>query len=133
VQFLAKSYPGIQEEEYRKVLARFGLSGMTALQPIGTLSGGQKSRVVFAAIAMMNPHVLILDEPTNHLDMDTIEALSIALKKFRGGIMIVSHDQRFLDSVCNQVWILDKKQLNKFQGNDETRGVVEQYKRSLVE
>jgi ATP-binding cassette, subfamily F, member 3 len=67
--FLAKKFPGMVEEDYRRVLGRFGLTGMTAMQPIGTLSGGQKSRVVFAWMSMMNPHVLILDEPTNHLDM----------------------------------------------------------------
>ncbi|KAJ1566710.1 hypothetical protein HK405_008747, partial [Cladochytrium tenue] len=55
-QFLAKKFPGKTEEEYRRVLGRFGLTGMTALQPIGTLSGGQKSRVVFASMALTNPH-----------------------------------------------------------------------------
>jgi ATP-binding cassette subfamily F protein 3 len=66
VAFLQGKFPGRTEEEYRRVLGRFGLSGMTALQPIGTLSGGQKSRVVFAQMAMFNPHVLILDEPTSN-------------------------------------------------------------------
>ena len=65
VQFLSKKFPGRTEEEYRRVLGRFGLTGTTALQPIGTLSGGQKSRVVFASMALTNPHVLILDEPTS--------------------------------------------------------------------
>ena len=63
--FLAKQFPGQVEEEYRRVLGKFGLTGMTAMQPIGTLSGGQKSRVIFAAMSMMNPHVLVLDEPTS--------------------------------------------------------------------
>jgi ATP-binding cassette subfamily F protein 3 len=65
VQFLASQFPGRTEEEYRRVLGRFGLTGMTALQPIGTLSGGQKSRTVFAWMAMSQPHILILDEPTS--------------------------------------------------------------------
>ena len=88
VQFLAKQYPGIPEEEIRRVLGRYGLGGTAPLQPIGTLSGGQKSRTVFAALALSQPHVLILDEPTNHLDMDSIEALTAALVEFKGGLLI---------------------------------------------
>jgi ATP-binding cassette subfamily F protein 3 len=65
VAFLSSKFPGQTEEEYRRVLGRFGLTGMTAMQPIGTLSGGQKSRVVFAWMSMMNPHILVLDEPTS--------------------------------------------------------------------
>ncbi|KAH6559789.1 hypothetical protein BASA60_000437 [Batrachochytrium salamandrivorans] len=132
VQFLASKFPGMVEEEYRRVLGRFGLSGMSALQPIGTLSGGQKSRVVFAWMAMMNPHVLILDEPTNHLDMDSIDALSAALREFKGGIAIVSHDEQFLDAVCNEVWVCDNGGLTRFEGKVGVGdGVVRQYKKSL--
>lgn len=75
VRFLQQKFPGRTEEEYRRYLARYGLSGMTALQPIGTLSGGQKSRCVFAWMAMLNPHILVLDEPTNHLGKLTFNNL----------------------------------------------------------
>ncbi|KAJ3331811.1 ATP-binding cassette sub- F member 3 [Blyttiomyces sp. JEL0837] len=133
VQFLAKKFPGRTEEEYRRVLGRFGLTGTTALQPIGTLSGGQKSRVVFGAMSLQNPHVLILDEPTNHLDMDSIDALAQALKEFKGGVAIVSHDQRFLDTVCNEVWICQGGKLTSFEGRvGDGDGVVQQYKKSLL-
>lgn len=63
--FLMKMFQGTLEEEARRVLGRFGITGLTAMQRIGTLSGGQKSRVVFAWISMINPHVLVLDEPTS--------------------------------------------------------------------
>ncbi|KAJ3051263.1 hypothetical protein HK097_007748 [Rhizophlyctis rosea] len=132
VQFLAGRFPGQQEEDYRRVLGRYGLTGTSALQPIGTLSGGQKSRVVFAWMAMSNPHVLILDEPTNHLDMDSIDALSAALREFKGGVAIVSHDEQFLDATCNEVWVCDKGTLNRFEGKvGDGDGVVRQYKKSL--
>ncbi|KAI8913068.1 P-loop containing nucleoside triphosphate hydrolase protein [Powellomyces hirtus] len=133
VQFLQHKFPGQQEEDYRRVLGRYGLTGTTALQPIGTLSGGQKSRAVFAWMAMMNPHVLILDEPTNHLDMDSIDALASALREFKGGIAIVSHDERFLDAVCNEVWVCDNGKLTRFEGKQGNQdGVVKQYKASLM-
>ncbi|KAI9002693.1 P-loop containing nucleoside triphosphate hydrolase protein [Gaertneriomyces semiglobifer] len=132
VQFLQSKFPGMQEEDYRRVLGRYGLTGTTALQPIGTLSGGQKSRTIFAWMAMSNPHVLILDEPTNHLDMDSIDALAQALRAYRGGIAIVSHDERFLDAVCNEVWVCDQARLTRFEGRvGDTSGVVAQYKKSL--
>ncbi|KAI9090078.1 P-loop containing nucleoside triphosphate hydrolase protein [Phlyctochytrium arcticum] len=132
VQFLQKKFPGMQEEDYRRVLGRYGLTGTTALQPIGTLSGGQKSRAVFAWMAMTNPHIMILDEPTNHLDMDSIDALASALRAFKGGIAIVSHDERFLDAVCNEVWVCDQEILTRFESKiGDGAGVVNQYKRSL--
>ncbi len=84
-------------------------------------------------MAMSQPHILILDEPTNHLDMDSIEALSKALTEFEGGLLIVSHDQRFLDSVCQEVWICDNSTLNKFEGKAGCQdGIVYQYKKSLL-
>ncbi|KAI8928867.1 P-loop containing nucleoside triphosphate hydrolase protein [Entophlyctis helioformis] len=133
VYFLSTKFPNLPEEEYRRVLGRFGLTGMTALQPIGTLSGGQKSRVVFAWMAMSNPHVLILDEPTNHLDMDSIDALAAALREFKGGLAIVSHDEQFLDAVCTEVWVCEGGGLQKFEGREGIHdGVVRQYKKSLL-
>ncbi|KAI8911173.1 P-loop containing nucleoside triphosphate hydrolase protein, partial [Entophlyctis helioformis] len=124
VYFLSTKFPNLPEEEYRESWAG---------SPIGTLSGGQKSRVVFAWMAMSNPHVLILDEPTNHLDMDSIDALAAALREFKGGLAIVSHDEQFLDAVCTEVWVCEGGGLQKFEGREGIHdGVVRQYKKSLL-
>ncbi|PWA03031.1 hypothetical protein BB558_000826 [Smittium angustum] len=116
VGHMSKRFPGKNEEEYRRYLGSFGISGMTALQKISTLSGGQKSRVAFACLAAQNPHFVILDEPTNHLDMESIDALTEALKRFDGGVVVVSHDERFIDSVCTELWVCSDAKLSRFKG-----------------
>ncbi|KAF3049845.1 hypothetical protein E8E11_008179 [Didymella keratinophila] len=96
VGFMSKQYPGKPDEEYRRHLGAFGITGMTGLQKMALLSGGQKSRVAFACLALTNPHILVLDEPSNHLDIEAMDALSDALNKFEGGILMVSHDVTML-------------------------------------
>lgn len=67
---------------------------------IGELSDGQKSRIVFGMICMKHPNLLLLDEPTNHLDIEAIDSLAEAIKGFKGGLVLVSHDFRLIDQVC---------------------------------
>ncbi|KAL3320005.1 ATP-binding cassette sub- F member 3 [Cichlidogyrus casuarinus] len=105
LEFLSRKYPNQGEAKYRSQLASFGIADLLAMQPIGSLSGGQKSRVAFAAMCLSSPNILILDEPTNHLDMETIAALIEALRKFQGAVILVSHDERLIDSLCTQVWV----------------------------
>jgi len=94
VQFLQKTHPGKTEQEYRSHLGQFGITGLTGLQRIGTLSGGQKSRVAFAVLSLQHPHILLLDEPTNHLDAEGLDGLAEAVRNFRGGVIEISHDER---------------------------------------
>ncbi|CAL8078480.1 unnamed protein product [Calicophoron daubneyi] len=105
LEFLMRKFPSQTEQVYRSKLASFNITDMLAMQPIGSLSGGQKSRVALAAMCMTNPNMLILDEPTNHLDVETIAALSDALNSFQGGVVLVSHDERLIETVCNEVWV----------------------------
>jgi len=105
VELLQSKFPGRQVEQYRTELGRFGISGDTALQTVVSLSGGQKSRVAFSVLCMSNPHILVLDEPTNHLDMETIEALGNAIQKFKGGVILVSHDELLIKHVCTEAWL----------------------------
>jgi len=133
VEYLMSRFPeaGLKPEDMRAKLGRFGLSGHHHLQPICKLSGGQKARVVFAAIALSNPHILLLDEPTNHLDMQSIDALAEALEEFEGGVIIISHDSRLLSTVCDdteraQVWIVENGEVEEYDGD------FDDYKTELI-
>merc|ERR1712232_993220 len=76
-------------------------------QKLGTLSGGQEARLAFASQVWHRPQLLLLDEPTNHLDVETLDSLGEALRSFVGAAVIVSHNQHFLTSVCNELWTVD--------------------------
>merc|ERR1719473_791639 len=95
-----------------KCLKDFGLSAEEASHsPIASLSGGQKVKVVLAAAMWQNPHILILDEPTNYLDRDGLGALISAIKEYKGGVLIISHNKEFCDSVATEKWIMNKGKL----------------------
>lgn len=126
VGFMQKNYPGRTDEEYRRHLGAFGITGMTGLQKLDLLSGGQKSRVAFACISLTNPHILVLDEPSNHLDIEAMDALSTALQNFQGGVLMVSHDVTMLQNVCTSLWVCDKGTVEKFPGD------VNAYKKKIL-
>uniref|UniRef100_A0A672V004 ATP-binding cassette sub-family F member 3 n=1 Tax=Strigops habroptila TaxID=2489341 RepID=A0A672V004_STRHB len=119
VELLARKFPGKTEEEYRHQLGSYGISGELAVRPVASLSGGQKSRVAFAQMTMSCPNFYILDEPTNHLDMETIEALAKALNKFRGGVILVSHNERFIHLVCRELWVCENATVTRIEGGFE--------------
>lgn len=125
VGFMAKKYPGKQDEEYRRHLGAFGITGMTGLQKMELLSGGQKSRVAFACLSLQNPHILVLDEPSNHLDIEAMDALSNALTNFQGGVLMVSHDVTMLQNVCKSLWVCENGTVEKFAGD------VKAYKKKI--
>ncbi len=115
-QFQLK-YPGHKAEFIRCHLGGFGVTGDMGIRPQHLLSGGQKSRVAFALSVWNKPHVMILDEPTNHLDVDAIDALILALNNFKGGILVVSHDEHFVTKVCDQIYYVKGQKLVKFAGD----------------
>ena len=114
---LQKYYPDTDINVIRSQLSSFGISGNVALRPNYLLSGGQKSRVALSLIVMNNPQIILMDEPTNHLDLDAINALSIALTSYEGGLLIISHDQNFVERVCNQIYMIENKKCKQFRGN----------------
>ena len=106
-QMIAK-FPDFKPvEALRAHLGSFGMSGQLALRPMYLLSGGQKSRVSFAMITFERPHVLMLDKPTNHLDYDAINALIVGLNNYEGGLVVVSHDEYFLNAVCDRLYLVE--------------------------
>jgi ATP-binding cassette subfamily F protein 3 len=125
VGFMQKNYHGKTDEEYRRHLGAFGITGMTGLQKMELLSGGQKSRVAFACLSLTNPHILVLDEPSNHLDIEAMDALSLALNRFQGGVLMVSHDVTMLQNVCTSLWVCDDGKVEKFPGD------VKAYKKKI--
>ena len=114
---LQKYYPDVETEKIRGHLSQFGIGGNLSLRPNYLLSGGQKSRVALALIMLSNPQILLMDEPTNHLDLDAINALIVALSSYDGGLLIVSHDQNFVEQVCTQIYMIENGHLKQFRGN----------------
>jgi ATP-binding cassette subfamily F protein 3 len=110
-------FGSLDSQEYRGHLGAFGLSGNLAIRPMYLLSGGQKSRVALSLITWKKPHILVLDEPTNHLDIDAINALIIALENFKGGLIIVSHDQYFVSALCSHIYTVNHGKVEKFDGD----------------
>merc|ERR1712178_302535 len=90
-------------------LANFGVDPESASHTqLSQLSGGMKVKVVLAASMWQNPHILILDEPTNYLDRDGLGALVLAIKDYKGGVLIISHNKEFCDGVATEKWIMNK-------------------------
>ncbi|MBK8400746.1 ATP-binding cassette domain-containing protein [Propionivibrio sp.] len=124
-----------REQDLRTFLGTFNFSGDMVKQSVGTLSGGEKARLVLCMIVWQRPNLLLLDEPTNHLDLATREALSMALNEFEGTVMLVSHDRSLLRSVCDEFWLVSRGGIAPFDGDldDYQRYLLDEAKRSREE
>ena len=131
-----------REQDLRNFLGSFNFSGDMVKQAVGTLSGGEKARLVLAMIVWQRPNLLLLDEPTNHLDLATREALAVALNKFEGSVMLVSHDRALLRAVCDEFWLVSHGGIAPFDGDlddyqqfllDEAKRVREEIKAATRE
>ncbi|MEY8876075.1 MAG: ABC-F family ATP-binding cassette domain-containing protein [Leptothrix sp. (in: b-proteobacteria)] len=109
--------PQAREQELRDFLGRFRFVGDMVMQTVGSLSGGEKARLVLAMLVWQRPNLLLLDEPTNHLDLNTREALSMALNEFEGTVMLVSHDRALLREVCDEFWLVTGGKVEPFDGD----------------
>ena len=120
-----------REQDLRTFLGTFNFSGDMVKQPVGTMSGGEKARLVLCMIVWQRPNLLLLDEPTNHLDLATREALAMALNEFEGTVMLVSHDRSLLRSVCDEFWLVSRGGIEPFDGDldDYQRYLLDEAKR----
>ena len=103
--------------QIRDLLARFALKGEIVQQRVGSLSGGERSKVALAKVAALNANVLVLDEPTNHLDLWSCQALEETLKTFDGTLLFVSHDRYFLDRVATSLIVFEPGRWRYYEGN----------------
>ena len=106
-----------RQQSLRTYLGTFNFTGDQVMQAVGTMSGGEKARLVLAMIVWQRPNLLLLDEPTNHLDLATREALSVALNEFEGTVMLVSHDRALLRAVCDGFWLVANGSISDFDGD----------------
>ncbi|MBU6193852.1 MAG: ATP-binding cassette domain-containing protein [Burkholderiales bacterium] len=117
VRWARERGPDAREQELRDFLGQFRFTGDQVLQAVGTLSGGERARLVLAMIVWQRPNLLVLDEPTNHLDLQTRQALSMALNGFEGSVLLVSHDRALLREVCDEFWLVAGGRLQPFEGD----------------
>ena len=116
-----------REQDLRSFLGQFNFTGDMVKQSVGSMSGGEKARLVLCMIVWQRPNLLLLDEPTNHLDLATREALSVALNEFEGTVMLVSHDRALLRAVCDEFWLVSRGGIDPFDGD------LDDYQRYLLE
>ncbi|EMF11636.1 ABC_tran-domain-containing protein [Sphaerulina musiva SO2202] len=119
LDFVRDRYPHVSQDYqyWRQQLGKYGLSGESQTAIMGTLSEGQKSRIVFALLAIEAPNMLLLDEPTNGLDIETIDSLADAINAFTGGVVVVSHDFRLLDKIAKDIMVCENKTVTRWDGS----------------
>jgi ATPase subunit of ABC transporter with duplicated ATPase domains len=118
------------QEELRGLLGQMLFSGEDALKPTRALSGGESARLIFCRLMLQKPNVLVLDEPTNHLDLESINALNIALQKYPGTVLFVTHDHDVIDEVATRIWYFKGGHIEDFKGPYEEYLVYAQEKAS---
>jgi ATPase subunit of ABC transporter with duplicated ATPase domains len=122
LEWLHQWDPSASNEEIRGLLGQMLFAKDEAAKSTNVLSGGEAARLLFCKLMLQKPNVLILDEPTNHLDLESINALNIALQRYTGTVLLVTHDHDLIDEVATRIW--------HFEPNHEVtdfKGVYEEY------
>jgi ATPase subunit of ABC transporter with duplicated ATPase domains len=119
LEWLWQFWPQATQEEIRGYLGQMLFSGDDALKPTAALSGGECARLIFCRLMIQKPNFLVLDEPTNNLDLEAINALNIALQKYEGTLLLVTHDEDVLDEVATRIWNFKDGKIEDFRGTYE--------------
>ena len=119
VEWLHGFDPDASRQELHGLLGQMLFSGEEGLKPTAALSGGETARLLFCRLMLLKPNVLVLDEPTNHLDLEAINALNIALQKYEGTVLLVTHDEDLLEEVGTRVWQFEGGRIVDFKGTYE--------------
>ncbi len=115
-EWLHRWNPAAHIEEIRGILGQMLFSGEEGAKPTKALSGGEQARLVFCKLILTKPNILIFDEPTNHLDLEAINALNIALQRYEGTVLLVTHDHDLIDEVASRLWNFHEGGIEDFQG-----------------
>jgi ATPase subunit of ABC transporter with duplicated ATPase domains len=116
IEWLHGYDPQASQAELRGLLGQMLFSGEDALKPTDALSGGEAARLIFCRLMLQKPNFLVLDEPTNHLDLESINALNIALQKYAGTVVLVTHDHDLIDEVATRIWHFEGGYIEDFKG-----------------
>src|SRR6202047_3475446 len=116
IDWLWQYDPSASQQELRGLMGQMLFSGEDALKPTRALSGGESARLIFCRLMLQKPNFLVLDEPTNHLDLESINALNIALQKYDGTVLLVTHDHDVIDEVATRIWHFQSSKIEDFKG-----------------
>ena len=130
IEWLHEFDPQASQEELRGLLGQMLFSGQDALKPTNALSGGEAARLIFCRLMLQKPNFLVLDEPTNHLDLESINALNIALQKYAGTVLLVTHDHDLIEEVATRIWHFEGGRIEDFKGPYEEYAAYAQEKAS---
>jgi ATPase subunit of ABC transporter with duplicated ATPase domains len=119
IDWLWQFDPSANQQELRGLMGQMLFSGDDATKPTRALSGGETARLIFCRLMLQKPNFLVLDEPTNHLDLESINALNIALQRYDGTVLLVTHDHDVIDEVATRIWHFHDGKIEDFKGNYE--------------
>jgi ATPase subunit of ABC transporter with duplicated ATPase domains len=124
MDWLRQFDPSVSNEELRGLLGQMLFQKDEALKRTEVLSGGEAARVLFCKLMLLKPNILVFDEPTNHLDLESINALNIALQRYQGTVLLVTHDHDLMDEVATRIWHFDHEMIEDFKGTYEAYQTV---------